>query len=70
MGVTDKSSIIIVARKVMTKHNILKIVLDKENGLQKKVDTFKINFNDLFKIGYLNFGINMVIYFLRIFIWN
>lgn len=55
MGVTGKSSIIIASRKVISKHGMLKVVQDKANGLQKKVDAFKAKFNNMFKMSLATF---------------
>ena len=44
LGVSDRSIIIIVVRKVIENHNQLIVVQAKANNLQKKVNSFKSKF--------------------------
>lgn len=55
MGVSDKSLIIIVVRKVIGKHNQYRIIQAKVQNLQKKVNAIKAKFKELFKMGLPSF---------------
>ena len=55
IGVSGRSCIIVATRKVIGKHNQLKIVQGKVENLQKKINAFKSRFQDLFKMGLPSF---------------
>ena len=55
LRVTDRSTIIISARKVIGKHNQVKNVQNKDDSLLKKVTNFKRRFANLIKQGIPSF---------------
>ena len=55
MGFSDRSSIIIDARKVIGINNQYRVVQDNMENLQKKVNAFKARFKQLFKMGHPSF---------------
>ena len=55
MGIKDRISIVLWAKKFIHKHNLMKTVQDRADEMAAQVDNFKRDFKDLFEDGLPSF---------------
>ena len=65
MAIRDRLAIILWARKLINKHNLVKVVQEKENQMLLEVKDFKKCFNNTSMKYFLHSRIIMAIYFLK-----
>ena len=49
LGINDRVSIVMWAKKIIHKHHLIKMVQDKSEGLSLQVNNFKQEFKELFE---------------------
>ena len=55
LGIKDRVSIVMWAKKIIHKHHLIKTVHDKSEGLLLQVNSFKQEFKELFEDGFPSF---------------
>ena len=57
LGITDRISVLVSARRIATKHNMLQNALTRINIIQQGVEKFNKLFQPLFQKGFPEFGV-------------